>query len=208
MKKRLQISLLLITFGLILLSSSRGILGPEFSSAPKDLLTADSEWRLLVDGEVYRPLNLTFDELRTMERSTVFAELDCDWNFITIGNWTGVRLGLVLEKTGPYPQVVNVTFYATDGYTTTLSITTAMREDVIIAYEKDGEPLLERTRLVIPGENGAQWISALTEITIGTVPPISEFPVFPAILFFVSGVTISVLRKRLKAPSRLFTCLT
>lgn len=202
MKKQLRISLLVITLGLISLSFSRGVRGSEFSDASKDILTADSEWRLVVDGEVHSALNLTLDELQMMERSTVFAELYCYGEFVTSGNWIGVRLGLLLEEAGLYPEVVNVTFYANDSYTTTLSIAKAMREDVIVAYEKDGEPLPERTRLVIPGENGAQWISMITEITVGTVRSIPEFPAFPAMLLVLGGVTIIVLQKRLKSFSR------
>jgi DMSO/TMAO reductase YedYZ molybdopterin-dependent catalytic subunit len=41
-----------------------------------------------------------------------------------------------------------------------------MREDVIIAYEKDGVSLAERTRLVIPGANGSEWISGIIQIII------------------------------------------
>ena len=43
-----------------------------------------------------------------------------------------------------------------------------MRDDVIIAYEKDGEPLPETTRLVIPGTVGGQWISNITQISLPT----------------------------------------
>ena len=43
-----------------------------------------------------------------------------------------------------------------------------MRPDVIIAYEKDGVPLPETLRLVIPGANGGIWIGLITSITIGS----------------------------------------
>jgi DMSO/TMAO reductase YedYZ molybdopterin-dependent catalytic subunit len=42
-------------------------------------------------------------------------------------------------------------FYAEDGFTIDLSVTTAMNEDVILAYAKDGEPLREKLRLTDPG---------------------------------------------------------
>jgi DMSO/TMAO reductase YedYZ molybdopterin-dependent catalytic subunit len=41
-----------------------------------------------------------------------------------------------------------------------------MREDVIIAYEKDGQPLTETLRLVIPWANGNLWISMITELVV------------------------------------------
>ena len=203
MEKRLfQISLLLIIFGLVWFGSLRGVLGSEFSSAPNDAMMGDSEWRLLVYGSVHRPLNLTFNELVAMPRSTLFAELYCNYILVTNGYWTGVRLGIVLEKAGLDPQAMNVAFYATDGYTTTLPVATAMREDVIIAYELDGDPLPETLRLVVPGENGALWISMITQITLDTVPPIPEFPTMLtlAMSLTIIALVMILLRQKLRSP--------
>jgi DMSO/TMAO reductase YedYZ molybdopterin-dependent catalytic subunit len=41
-----------------------------------------------------------------------------------------------------------------------------MREDVIVAYERDGVPLDEKLRLVLPGKWGYKWISRLTHIEL------------------------------------------
>ena len=41
-----------------------------------------------------------------------------------------------------------------------------MREDVILAYEKDGKPLREKLRLVVPGNWGYKWIKWLTQIEL------------------------------------------
>ena len=60
------------------------------------------------------------------------------------GNWTGTNLGFILDKAGASSEAVKVAFYASDGYSTDLTITTAMREDIILAYEKDNELLPER----------------------------------------------------------------
>jgi len=165
MEKRLfRISLLVITFGLIWFSSVSGVLSLNATAI------GDSEWRLLVDGSVYHPLNLTLNDLVAMPRSTEYAELWCvtgaeTW-LVTKGNWTGVKLGLVLEKAGLYPQAESVEFYAADGYRTTLTVAMAFREDVIIAYEKDGEPLPETLRLVVPEAPGYYWISMITHIEL------------------------------------------
>jgi DMSO/TMAO reductase YedYZ molybdopterin-dependent catalytic subunit len=128
--------------------------------------TADSGWRLLVYGSVYQPLTLPFNELVTMPKSTVYAELDCYRSPVESGNWTGVKLRLLLEKAGIPQQATTVEFQATDGYTTSLLLSIAMQEDVLIAYEKDGGWLAETTRLVIPGANGSGWISSITQIMI------------------------------------------
>ena len=51
-------------------------------------------------------------------------------------------------------------------YSTKLDLSTAKREDLIIAYEKDGSLLSKMTRLVIPNVNGAEWISTINQIKI------------------------------------------
>jgi DMSO/TMAO reductase YedYZ molybdopterin-dependent catalytic subunit len=56
--------------------------------------------------------------------------------------------------------------HADDGYSTDLTIATAMREDIILAYERDGMPLSEGLRLVVPGKWGYKWISGLTHIEL------------------------------------------
>jgi DMSO/TMAO reductase YedYZ molybdopterin-dependent catalytic subunit len=134
--------------------------------------TKDFEWSLLVDGFVQRPLNLTLNELVAMPRSTVYAELYClpavgsSGVLVDHGNWTGVRLELVLEKAGVSPQAVKVAFYAEDGFTTDLTVTTAMREDIVLAYEKDGKPLPEKLRLAVPNMWGYKWIKWLIHIEV------------------------------------------
>lgn len=174
MKRRLfRRSLLAITFGFIWFGFLRGVLSPEFSGAPKNIMTGDSEWSLLVDGLVNRPLNLTFSELVAMPRSTVDAELWCVTPggfpppfLVASGNWTGVRLGLILEKAELSRQAVIVEFYAEDGYSTNISVATAMKRNVILAYEKDGKPLPETLRLVFPEAPGYMWISMITHIKL------------------------------------------
>ena len=130
------------------------------------------EWSLLVDGFVQRPLNLTLNELHAMPRTTVYAELYClpavgsSGVLVDHGNWTGVRLGLILEKAGISPQAVKVAFYAEDGFTTDLTVTTAMQGDIVLAYEKDGKPLPEKLRLAVPSMWGYKWIKWLTHIEV------------------------------------------
>jgi hypothetical protein len=61
--------------------------------------------------------------------------------------------------------VIKVGFYAADGYSTDLTIETAMRDDIILAYENNGNPLND-LRLVVPGKWGYKWISQVTVIEL------------------------------------------
>ena len=147
-------------------------LSPPATDSSPTSPTKDFEWSLLVDGFVQRPLNLTLNELVAMPRSTVYAELYClpavgsSGVLVDHGNWTGVRLELVLEKAGVSPQAVKVAFYAEDGFTTDLTVTTAMCEDIVLAYKKDGKPLPEKLRLTVPNMWGYKWIKWLIHIEV------------------------------------------
>jgi DMSO/TMAO reductase YedYZ molybdopterin-dependent catalytic subunit len=157
-----------MAFGLLLFSSFTGVF-------------ADSDWRLTINGAVSNTLNLTLDDLAAMPKTTVNAILACYGQFVVSGDWTGVRLGLLLEQAGYNQGAESVDFYAQDGYQTNLPIETAMRQDVIVAYEKDGQPLTETLRLVIPGANGNLWIALITSISVSMSPsppsPIAPEPI-------------------------------
>ena len=104
-----------------------------------------------------------------MERTTEYVELYCvDIPDVPVekGDWGGVRLGLLLEQAGVSPEAVKVAFYDDYGYSTDLTVATAMREDVILAYERDGQPLDEELRLVVRGKWGYKWISGVTHIEL------------------------------------------
>jgi DMSO/TMAO reductase YedYZ molybdopterin-dependent catalytic subunit len=132
---------------------------------PTPMSTADtaggSEWTVIVDGLVETPLNLSIDDIVAMPSSTVHGVLICvglPTSPVAEGYWTGVRLGFILNQAGASPEAVKVAFHADDGFTTDLPVATAMRDDIILAYEKDGEPLAENLRLVVPCKWGYKWI--------------------------------------------------
>jgi DMSO/TMAO reductase YedYZ molybdopterin-dependent catalytic subunit len=131
--------------------------------------SSNNEWQLTVTGLVEHPLNLTLADIVSMPQTTVHALLICVGPpsfLVTEGNWTGVRLQLLLQEAGVLPETVKVAFYAQDGYTTDLPVDTALRDDVILAYEKDGAPLSETLRLVVPGCWGYKWIAQVTGIEL------------------------------------------
>ena len=130
-------------------------------------------WILVIDGLVNRPMNLSVSNLLSMPSTSVNAPLYCVGGgtgyLVENGTWQGVRLKLILEKAGIRPNAIKVAFYAPDGFSTDLTIQDAQRNDVIIAYKKDGEFLKDRNgspdfRLVVPGKWGYKWIRGLNHI--------------------------------------------
>lgn len=129
------------------------------------------EWTVKIDGVVSHPTTLTITEIMTMPNRTVYAELYCYGSFITGGNWTGVSLRFILEMVGYDQNAMSVGFSATDGYSRGISLNDAMRENVIIAYEIDMNPLPETLRLVVPGANGEFWVAGIDHIFVSTNSP-------------------------------------
>jgi DMSO/TMAO reductase YedYZ molybdopterin-dependent catalytic subunit len=152
-----------ITVLFVLTSFTYNSIPPAKSATPTEI-----GWQLTVTGLVEKPLNLNWIEIVAMTRSSVEANLICvdfPGQIVMQGNWTGVKLRTLLEEAKPLPSAIKVGFYAADGYSTDLTAGTAMRDDIILAYEKDGFPLND-LRLVVPGKWGYKWISQLTEITL------------------------------------------
>jgi DMSO/TMAO reductase YedYZ molybdopterin-dependent catalytic subunit len=205
-----------ITILILMIVSSGSSLKPTVHAEP----TA-SEWQLTITGLVEHPLNLPLTELAAMPQTTVNAAIICvDYPgyVVTEGNWKGVNLWLLLETAGVSPDAVKVAFYASDGFTTDLTLETAMREDVILAYEKDDVPLSEKLRLVVPGKWGYKWISQVASIELvdydfkgfwesrgysdeanidGSVPEFSSLPVLLMPLIVVT-LFMLILKKRAK----------
>jgi DMSO/TMAO reductase YedYZ molybdopterin-dependent catalytic subunit len=169
MNKKLLIAAFLLILG-VMVTGFIGFSASFFKPvAPASPSSPNDSIMLLVDGSVQHPLNLSFDELLAMPKTTIQAVLYCvddPTTPIAEGNWTGVRLALILERAGVSKEAVKVAFYAEDGYSTDLKVTTVLREDIILAYERNGDALTEKLRLVIPGKWGYKWISEVTHIEL------------------------------------------
>ena len=131
--------------------------------------TLNTEWQLAITGLVEHPLSINLSEISALPSTTENATLYCvDQPTIVRaqGNWTGVKLSVLLQKAGVSTDAIKVAFFAADGYSTDLTIAKAMRDDVILAYAKDDMPLGETLRLVVPGHWGYKWIAQVTKIEL------------------------------------------
>ncbi len=143
-----------------------------FSTIASHPVYAESQgasWQLFISGLVDHNLTLSSAYIQNLPKTTVNMSLICvDFpNYVVAqGNWAGVCLSLLLDQAGVSPEAIKVAFYARDGYSTDLTLETARRSDVILAYERDGIPLPEALRLVVPGKWGYKWISQISEIVM------------------------------------------
>ncbi len=168
-KGKLSTVILLVVVSLVTISvfisfSIRDTTPEDTENLPqsKDIVT--------VTGLVENPLELTLDNIKEMPETTVHAVLSCvatgPLSPRIEGDWTGVKLNYILRKAHVKENAIKVAFYAKDGFKTDLPTETARRDDILLAYERDGTPLTENLRLVVPGKWGYKWIKWLEKIEL------------------------------------------
>jgi DMSO/TMAO reductase YedYZ molybdopterin-dependent catalytic subunit len=139
--------------------------GREGRTSPEPQTGQDT---IQITGLVENPYNLTYDDLASLPSKNVTAVLYCvdsPNRPRKNGTWTGVPLKLLLERASPNGGAFKVALYASDGYTTDLYLASVMQdEDIIVAYEFNGEPI--SPRLVVPGRWDYKWIKYITKIEL------------------------------------------
>jgi sulfane dehydrogenase subunit SoxC len=155
-----------------------------------------ASWRLKVTGHVGREVELTFDELRTRPFLRRPVTLECagngrallapralsqPWLLEAVGTaeWGGTPLRHLLDEAGVGNDAKEVLFTGVDrgveggveqNYERSLPLAEALREEVLLAYEMNGEPLPPQhgapLRLVVPGWYGMASVKWLERITV------------------------------------------
>jgi len=157
-----------------------------------------NSWRLKIKGNVEKELELSMEDLKTkFEPVSFYAVNQCSgngrsfyaakqtslgiqWKHGAMGNalWTGVRLSDVLNYAGVKCDSIEVAFNGLDkapypktpDVVRTLPIDKCLYENLILAYEMNGEdiPILNGypLRLIVPGWYATHWIKSLSEITV------------------------------------------
>jgi DMSO/TMAO reductase YedYZ molybdopterin-dependent catalytic subunit len=136
------------------------------------------EYRLRVGGLVDRPLSLTYRDLRAMAPTGLTRDFQCvtGWRVHEV-QWKGVRLGDVLDRAGVQRGARALRFTSFDGaYSESLTLRQARRNDVLVAYELEGEELSDAhggpVRLYVApmyGYKSIKWLDKI-EVTDEVVP--------------------------------------
>jgi hypothetical protein len=139
------------------------------SIGPSPVINSEN-WKLQVTGLVDQPFNITYEELTSYPEVSAIVTLKCVSGPFGTANWTGVRLDFILEMAGLKPDAKEVIFYGDDGYTSSLEVDDALKDDVLLAFEMNGETLPVDhgfpVRLVVPGKYGYKWVKWITEIKV------------------------------------------
>jgi DMSO/TMAO reductase YedYZ molybdopterin-dependent catalytic subunit len=124
-------------------------------------------YTLTVDGEVQKPLKLSWNDVLKLPKVKSTSDFHCveGWSVLNC-EWEGIRFREFASLAKPKNGASFVTLECADGYTTSLSMQELSGDDVLLAYALDGKPLEEGfgfpLRLVVPDKYGyksALWVT-------------------------------------------------
>lgn len=154
-------------------------------------------WRLNIGGLVDHPHGYTLPDLQHRERRTHAVTMECagngrsrleprpvsqpwDQGGIGTAEWTGTPLAPLLLDAGVSPDAVELVFTGADRgiqggvehqYARSLTLAEAMSDDVLLAYEVNGQALPPQhgypVRLLVPGWYGmtsVKWLQSIEAI--------------------------------------------
>jgi sulfane dehydrogenase subunit SoxC len=164
-------------------------------------LVDPATFELAVGGRVARPLTFSLDELRARPAVELEVTMECAGNgrallpdprpvsqpwlseAVGTGSWKGTPLAPLLAEAVPLDEACEVVFTGLDrgfeggeeqAFERSLPLEEALRDDVLLAYEMNGEPLLPQhgfpLRLVVPGWYGMTQVKWLARITVVDEP--------------------------------------
>ena len=138
------------------------------------LRTAD--WALRVDGLVDRPESaLSYAAIVELPLQRQVMTMQCIGNWTggpLVGNaeWGGTPFRNLLDQVGVQGDAIRVKFYSIDGYTTSIPLDRALREEVLLVWEMNGQQLPSKhgypVRLTNPGHYGQKMPKWITRIEL------------------------------------------
>ncbi len=135
------------------------------------------DWRLLIDGLVDEPLELSLSDLAqrfdVVEEHSVLTCISNEVGGRLVGNsaWTGVRLADVLDAARLRPAARDLRITCADGYTASVTPAAARHPNALVAIGQNGEPLTVEhgfpCRLRLPqlyGMMNAKWVTRIEAV--------------------------------------------
>ncbi|MGV3590332.1 MAG: sulfite oxidase [Gammaproteobacteria bacterium] len=151
---------------------------------------SEAAFRLKVTGMVDKPMELTLADIKARPKMEIDAGFECGGNgprvfqgLIGNAKWSGTSLGALLREAGVQSGGIEVVFYGNDkgmetvrdlsieqAFGRSMHIEDAMLDDVMLAYEMNGEPLPlyhgAPLRVLVPGWYGVANVKWLNQIHV------------------------------------------
>jgi len=141
---------------------------PVLSYGPTPVIDL-ATWRLKVFGLVAAPLELSWSEFTALPTTRVTVDIHCvtRWTMLD-AVWEGVPFAEIVRRAAPEPEAKTVMQHSYGGYTTNLPLEDLLRDNVLLAYRYNDEPLGAEhggpMRLVVPHRyfwKSAKWLNGI-----------------------------------------------
>lgn len=128
-----------------------------------------ADWALGITGLVERPQRLTWEDLLKLPQVEDTSDFHCVTGWSRMGlRWKGVRFQDLAQLVGVKTEARFVYTTAYDDYSTNLPLDEALKYDVLLVYEAEGQSLPREhggpVRMITPqlwAWKGAKWIQGI-----------------------------------------------
>ena len=143
---------------------------PEDPTYERLLARQFTDWRLVVDGLVAKPMSFSLAELKQLPSRSQITHQACEEGWSFIAEWTGVALSTVLSLVGVSTRAKYVVFYPFDRSWDSLDMADAWHPQTLLAYGMNrqdlpvghGAPL----RVRVPRQLGYKSVKYLAQISV------------------------------------------
>jgi DMSO/TMAO reductase YedYZ molybdopterin-dependent catalytic subunit len=134
-----------------------------------------NSWRLTVDGQVDKPLTLTYQDVLAQPMKQQYESLMCVSNevggqYMSNALWEGIPLMDLLQRAGVKAGATKIVFHAADDYTDSIHLTKALEPTTLLAVRMNGVTLPQGhgfpVRMLVPGIYGMKHCKWLTRIEV------------------------------------------
>jgi DMSO/TMAO reductase YedYZ molybdopterin-dependent catalytic subunit len=134
-----------------------------------------STYRLEITGLVNRTVEYTYDQIiNSFQKYQKVVTLYCVEGWSAKILWEGFLVNDLLQEAGVNSSAVGAIFYASDGYSTELSLDYITNHNIIIAYKMNGLVIPPERgfpfQLVSESQYGYKWIKWITGIELTDNP--------------------------------------
>ena len=126
-------------------------------------------WRLRIFGLVEKEVELTWEQFKGLQWSTVNADFHCVTQWSALDNtWEGVLFTDLIKLVKPKSEAKHVMAHCYGDYTTNVPLDLMLEDGSILAHKQDGEELGKDhgwpVRLIVPSRYGwksAKWLNGI-----------------------------------------------
>jgi DMSO/TMAO reductase YedYZ molybdopterin-dependent catalytic subunit len=100
------------------------------------------DWRLTIGGEVQKPMTLKIENLLQLKQLNLICDVHCvtGWTLLD-SSWKGIPLKTIMEMVQVSKRAGYVVFEAPGGYSSSIPISEARKDNVVLAHSFMGKNL-------------------------------------------------------------------